>query len=212
MNEFEQPIILGMQAGADMLHRRRAVRQLFRARSFAGRSSSMSTSFAKGWRRRLANTRISNVWQEFERGTFAMYVTGPVERQRVSPPDVACDGRQVDDGSAGRAPTGNGPGVSIAGGCSLVVFRRVRARRRPRGSSSSSCRSDEQQVELCRCTSNLPARDEAWEAAGLLDDPEYAAFHEQLQKRAARAARAGVGGDRHRRVGENGRGRDRRSA
>ncbi len=42
----------------------------------------------------MANTRISNVWQEFERGTFAMYITGPWNvnefRQRMSP---AMDGK-----------------------------------------------------------------------------------------------------------------------
>jgi multiple sugar transport system substrate-binding protein len=27
----------------------------------------------------------------------------------------------------------------------------------------------------------MPARDDAWEGAGLLKDPEYAAFHEQLK-------------------------------
>ena len=35
--------------------------------------------------------------------------------------------------------------------------------------------------EMCACTSNLPARQDAWARAGLDVDPEFKAFHEQLK-------------------------------
>jgi multiple sugar transport system substrate-binding protein len=40
--------------------------------------------------------------------------------------------------------------------------------------------TEAEQVELTLCTSDLPARQDAWVSSGLLNDPEFAAFHDQL--------------------------------
>jgi multiple sugar transport system substrate-binding protein len=177
-NEFEQPIILGMQAGADML-RDGGRRGSFSSSEFRRAFEFYVNIFDEGLAPKLANTRISNVWQEFERGTFAMYVSGPWnvnEFRRRMPEDME------DQWSTAPWPSeaGGEPGVSTAGGCSLVMF-------------SSSTKKDaawafveflsqaEQQVEMCLCTSNLPAHQDAWAAAGLLNDEKYQAFYEQLK-------------------------------
>ena len=177
-NEFEQPIILGMQAGADLL-RDNGQYGDFSGPEFRRAFEFYVNIFREGLAPTLPNTRISNVSQEFERGTFALYVTGPwnvIEfRNRMSP---AMRGRWTT--SAWPSPSGDGPGVSTAGGSSLVVFGQS-----PRQDAAwrfvEFLSSVDQQVEMCLCTSNLPARRDAWDRSGLLDDPEYVAFHEQLK-------------------------------
>lgn len=177
VNEFEQPIILGLQTGAPMLSDG-GRRGNFSGPEFRRAFEFYVNIFREGLAPRLSNTHISNVWQEFERGTFAMYVTGPWNvnefRQRMSP---AMEGKWTT--APMPSPNDERPGASTAGGCSLVVFRESPRKEAAWKFVEFLSRVD-QQVELCLCTSNLPARDAAWKKAGLLDDPEYAAFHEQL--------------------------------
>jgi multiple sugar transport system substrate-binding protein len=178
VNEFEQPVILGFQTGADML------KDGGRYGNFSGPKFERAFDFyvnifREGLAPKVANTRISNVWQEFERGTFAMYVTGPWNvnefRRRMSP---EMDGKWTTAPLPG--PDGEWPGASSAGGCSLVVFRQSR-RQEAAWEFIEFLSRREQQAELCLCTSNLPAREDAWAEAGLLKDREYEAFHEQLK-------------------------------
>ncbi len=177
VNEFEQPVILGLEADAVML------RDGGRYGNFSGPEFRRAFEFyvnifREGLAPRLSNTHISNVWQEFERGTFAMYVTGPWNvnefRQRMS---EDMEGKWTT--APMPSPNDERPGASTAGGCSLVVFESSR-QKEAAWRFVEFLSSVDQQVELSRCTSNLPARDAAWAKSGLLDDPEYAAFHAQL--------------------------------
>jgi multiple sugar transport system substrate-binding protein len=178
VNEFEQPIIFGMQAGADMLPDN-GRRGNFSGPDFRRAFEFYVNIFREGLAPPLANTRISNVWQEFERGTFAMYITGPWNvqefRQRMAP-------EMQDKWSTAPLPGPDDqyPGRSTAGGCSLVLFRQARKQDAAWRLAEFLSRG-RSQAELFRCTSSLPARKEAWKQSGLLDDPEYAAFHEQLK-------------------------------
>ena len=76
VNEFETPVILGYQCGADML-KDGARYGNFSGERFREAFSFYVNIFRAGLAPKVSNTRISNVWQEFERGTFAMYVSGP---------------------------------------------------------------------------------------------------------------------------------------
>jgi multiple sugar transport system substrate-binding protein len=177
VNEFEPPIILGYQVGADMLKDDGRYGN-FSGAEFRRAFDFYANIFREGLAPKVSNTRISNVWQEFERGTFAMYVTGPWNvvqfRERMSP-DM--QGKWTTAPMPG--PTSQRPGTSTAGGSSLVIFRPSRHKAAAWQFIEFMSRRD-QQVELCLCTSNMPAREDAWEGAGLLKDAEYAAFHEQL--------------------------------
>jgi multiple sugar transport system substrate-binding protein len=176
-NEFEQPIILGMQAGAEMLRDGGRFGD-FASDEFRRAFEFYVNIFAEGLAPKLANTRISNVWQEFERGTFAMYISGPWNvhefRRRMSP---AMRGRWTT--APWPSPTGDGPGVSNAGGCSLVVFRASQQEEAAWKLVEFLSRSDAQE-RFYELASSLPARRDAWEATGLANDPEFAAFHAQL--------------------------------
>src|SRR2546428_7778167 len=79
--------------------------------------------FQRGWAPALGSAAIANVWYEFGRGRFAFYVSGPWnigEFQRRLPAE------QQDSWMTAPLPGPNGPGASIAGGSSLVVFRASR--------------------------------------------------------------------------------------
>ena len=163
---------------------RRAVRLLPRASS------------ATAWRPPVGDNEIANLYQEFARGTFAMYITGPVEPGRVPPP--ACPPRCRTRGPRRRCPgpTGRRPGVSPAGGSSLVVFRASRhpdaawrLHRVPVAARRSRSR-------FFRLTGDLPARREAWRDTALAADPTRARLPPAARARGPDAQDPGVGADR----------------
>ena len=126
----------------------------------------------------MSNMQISNVWDEFGRGLFAFYVSGPWnigEFRRRLPRE-----RQGDWATA-PLPGPDGPGVSTAGGSSLVIFRRS-----PR--KVSAWRLVEYLSEPATMqrfhalTGNLPPRRSAWRAAALATDAPSQAFARQLER------------------------------
>src|SRR6185503_13765999 len=67
-----------------------------------------------------ANTQIGNLYDEFARGAFSFYITGPWnlgEFRRRLPPD------KQDIWMTAPMPGPDGPGAGIAGGSSLAVMR-----------------------------------------------------------------------------------------
>jgi multiple sugar transport system substrate-binding protein len=178
-NEWAQPYVFGMQAGSTLL-------------DSAGRYGAFSDSafrrafdfyvglFESGLAPAVGNVEIANVYQEFARGRFAMWITGPWnlgEFRKRLPADL-----QDDWGTAPLpAPGGDSAGVSIAGGASLAMFRASRSKEAA-WRLVEFLSSTEQQDRFYRLTGDLPARTDAWEATGLADDPEARAFWLQLHR------------------------------
>src|SRR3989442_1842384 len=77
------------------------------------------------------------------------------------------------------APDGGYPGVSLAGGASLAVFRRS-----PRQDAAwqliEYLSEPAQQVRFYRLTGDLPARRQAWTEAALERDPQPGALSTEL--------------------------------
>lgn len=73
------------------------------------------------------------------------------------------------------------PGVSLAGGASLVVARRSRHPEAAFRLVHFLCDSA-QQLRFYRATGNLPARPQAWVAGDLRSDPLVAGFWDQMQR------------------------------
>ncbi len=128
----------------------------------------------------VSNTEIANLYQEFARGYFSMYISGPWnlgEFRRRLPAEL--------QGAWGTAPlpgpTGAASGVSLAGGASLVVFRAS-----PRQALATQLveylARPEQQAAFYRLTGDLPARREAWADSALAADREADAFRIQLER------------------------------
>jgi multiple sugar transport system substrate-binding protein len=176
-NEWSQPVILGLQAGAPLLGpggRRGA----FRDPRFREAFEFYVGLFRDGLAPTLANTEVSNLYQEFARGNIGMYITGPWnigEFTRRLPPEVQ------DRWATAPLPGPTGPGVSTAGGSSLVVFR---------GSSHGEAAwrlveylsQPAQQVRFHELTGNLPAVKSAWASPVLTGNRHAAAFRDQLER------------------------------
>ena len=178
INEWTQPVILGLQAGSPLL-KDGDTHGDFAGPAFGRALDFYAGLFTDGLAPPMSNYEIANIYQEFERGTFAMIITGPWnigEFRRRLPSDMQ------DRWTTAPMPAaeGDGPGVSLAGGSSLVVFessphqdeawRLIEFLSRP-----------EQQVRFFRLTGDLPAHRDAWSAPELADAPEAKAFRDQLE-------------------------------
>ncbi|HRX51325.1 MAG TPA: sugar ABC transporter substrate-binding protein [Candidatus Krumholzibacteria bacterium] len=177
LNEWALPVILGLQNGASLLADH-ATRGAFTAPEFRGAFDWLLDLYDDGLAPVTAAGTIANMYQEFERGTFAMVVTGPWnlgEFKRRLP--AAMDGAWA----TAPMPGPDGPGASLAGGSSLVVFRDAKhadAARR----LAAYLSQPEQQARFYELTGDLPAHRGAWPLAGLEAAPRVAAFRAQLER------------------------------
>ena len=178
-NEWAQPVILGMQAGSPLL-------------SDGGRYGAFSDSafrrgfdfyislFEDGLAPVLGNQQMANVYEEFAKGMFAMYITGPWnigEFQRRLPDSL--QGRWATAPLPG--PDSAGSSISLAGGSSLVVFRGSEHRAEAWKLVEYLSRP-EQQLRFYHLTGDLPAVKAAWDDRALAGNEHAAAFYDQLQR------------------------------
>ncbi|MDE2369541.1 MAG: sugar ABC transporter substrate-binding protein [Burkholderiales bacterium] len=134
--------------------------------------------FRAGLAPKMTDTQISNVWDEFARGLFAFYVTGPWnigEFRRRLP--AAMQGRWA----TAPLPGPHGPGVSTAGGSSLVMFKRS-----PRQDAAwklvEYLSEPGTMQRFHAATGDLPPRRSAWRSPALADDVPSQAFAQQLER------------------------------
>ena len=134
--------------------------------------------FQQGLAPATTNTQIANVWDEFARGLFAYYISGPWNigefRRRLAP-------ERQGDWATTPLPGPDGPGVSTAGGSSLVIFRRS-----PRKEAAwrwIAYLSEPQTMQRFHAlTGNLPPRRSAWRSPELASDAPSQAFAQQLER------------------------------
>ena len=178
-NEWAPPIILGLQSGSTFLRdgdRYGAFSDSAFRRGFDFYVSMFEDSLAPV----LGDQQMANLYDEFARGMFAMYISGPWQigefRRRLP------DSLQNRWGTAPLpGPDGLASGTSLAGGSSLVVFR---------GSEHQEAAwrlveylsRPEQQVRFHHLTGNLPAVTAAWQDTVLANNRYAAAFYDQLQR------------------------------
>ena len=176
-NEYTPWIVFGLQAGSPML-RDRDSRGAFGGAAYRRAMNFCLDLFHRGLAPPVEGASIANVYQEFERGTFAMYITGPWQvgefRNRLAP------GVRWET-AALPGPDGPTSGVSTAGGSSLVLFRRSRHKTQAWALLEYLSRP-ERQLEFYRLTGDLPARREAWRDTSLAHAPHFRAFAIQLQR------------------------------
>lgn len=176
-NEWMQPAILGLQNGStltDSAGRTGAFSQPAFREAFEFYIGLFQDDLAPP----MGNADVANVWQEFSRGTFAMYITGPWnlgEFRRRLPDSLQ------DKWSTAPLPGPDGPGVSFAGGSSLVVFR---SSEHPREAMAlvEFLSLPSSQARFFHLSGNLPPRRDAWQDSALANDPKVQAFREQLER------------------------------
>ena len=176
LNEYEPLEILGLQSPDPMVTD--DARANFRSNGFR-----KALTFYLGLMNdRLApvaaNTEIANVWDEFDRGFFSFYITGPWqigEFKRRLPAD------RQDEWMTAPMPGPDGPGVSNAGGSSLVLFKSSRKKDAAWKLVAFLSRPDIQ-LKFHSLTGDLPPRKSVWATRALANDTYAKAFGEQLTR------------------------------
>lgn len=174
LNEWPPQVILGLQGGSPLITPEGY--GAFADSGFAGAFDFLLSLYREKLAPPVSNTEVANLYQEFARGTFAMYITGPWnigEFRRRLPAELQ------DKWSTAPLPGPTGPGVSLAGGSSLVIFNSSPHQDRAWALIRYLSRP-EVQVRFYQLTGDLPARQEAWNDPLLADDREARAFREQL--------------------------------
>jgi multiple sugar transport system substrate-binding protein len=177
LNEFEPLLALALQQEEPLL-REDGRWGNFGSAGFRRALAFYVEVFERGWAPLLGTAAISNVWNEFGRGRFAFYVSGPWnigELQRRLPAD------QQESWMTAPLPGPDGPGASIAGGSSLVVFRASR-RQAAAWRLIEFLSQPAVQRRFHGLTGDLPPRRATWADAQLAADVHARAFREQLER------------------------------
>ncbi len=177
LNEFEPLLNLAMQQ-PDPLLRENGRYGNFRSAGFRRTLAFYKSLFDAELAPRMDNTRISNVWDEFGRGFFAFYISGPwnVAEFRKRMPEPLKDAWMTMP-----LPGPIGPGASIAGGTSFVVFRQSQ-HKQAAWSLIEYLSAPAQQLRLHALTGDLPPRRSPWTTPALANDPYARAFRDQLER------------------------------
>jgi multiple sugar transport system substrate-binding protein len=179
LNEWTQAVIFGLQEGSPLLVDD-FTRGAFSAPRFRDAFHFYYDIFERGLAPPVGNNEIANLYQEFAKGLFAMYITGPwnlSEFQHRLPEEL-----QDAWGTAPLpGPLPGHPGVSLAGGASLVVFKRSR-----HGDAAwklvEFLSRPENQLRFYELSGDLPAKLEAWKDGGLAEGEKTRAFWIQLHR------------------------------
>jgi multiple sugar transport system substrate-binding protein len=177
LNEFWPLVTLALQHESELL-RDGGRYGNFRAADFRRTLEFYSSMFRREWAPKMTNTQVSNVWDEFGRGMFSFYISGPwniAEFRKRMP-------RELQDAwMTAPMPGPTGPGVSSAGGASLVIFSHSQSKPATWALIEylSSPRIQERFYEL---TGNMPPRRSTWQSAALTASPYAKAFLTQLDR------------------------------
>jgi len=177
LNEFEPLLALALQQDEPLL-REDGRWGNFRGAGFRRALEFYLEMFQRGWAPAVASAGISNVWNEFGRGRFVFFVSGP---WNIGELQRRLSSAQQDTWMTAPLPGPDGPGASIAGGSSLVVFRASRhqetAWRLVEFLSQPAV-----QRRFHALTGDLPPRRATWKDPGLAADVHARAFREQLER------------------------------
>lgn len=175
LNEFEQLLTMALSAGARLL-RDDGGRGAFSDPEFKAALAFYKSLFDEGLAPLASSTQISNIWDEFAKGFFSIFTSGPWTigdlRSRLS-------ADMQDKWATAPNPGPGGIGSAAPGGSSLAVFARHRDDDDARDLVARLL-TPEAQLMFHRLTGNLPARRSVWRAAGLASDPIVAPFGVQL--------------------------------
>jgi multiple sugar transport system substrate-binding protein len=176
-NEFEPLVALALQQD-DPLLRDGGRYGNFRSAGFGRALELYAGMFRNGYAAAPSVSDASNIWNEFGRGNFVFYISGPWnigELKRRLPQSLQ------QSWMTAPLPGPDGPGASIAGGSSLVLFRASHAKAAAWQLIEYLSRPDVQQ-RFHALTGDLPPRRSAWHAGDLADDVYARAFRDQLER------------------------------
>jgi len=126
----------------------------------------------------VTQTQASNPWHELGRGYVSFMISGPwsIGEMKRRLPEA-----QQASWTTAPLPGPAGPGTSVAGGSSLVVFRSAEHPREAWALIEFLSRPEVQR-RFYDLIGNLPPRRSSWEGTELADDEHARAFREQLER------------------------------
>lgn len=175
--EWTVPVLLGLQNGSGLLRddgRYGAFAQAEYREAFRFYVSLFRNELVPP----VTGSGVQNVYQDMAEGYFSMWVTGPwnLGEFKTRFPDSLQSAW-----ATAPMPGPNGPGTSLAGGSSLVLFK---GGRHPREAWTliEWLSQPAQQMAFYRLTGSLPARREVWADTAFTNDPRIRAFGDQLER------------------------------
>ncbi|WP_235430412.1 sugar ABC transporter substrate-binding protein [Xanthomonas sp. MUS 060] len=177
LNEFEQQLSLGLQL-PDPLLRDHNNYGNFESAGFRKALAFYANMFERGWAPKMSETQVANVWNEFFNGFYAFYISGPWnirEFRKVAPAALKNQWGTLP------LPGPDGPGAGIAGGTSLVIFRK--SEHKDAAWKLIEFLSRPQiQARFHALIGDMPPRRSTWAYPSLADDPLAHAFADQLER------------------------------
>ena len=176
-SEWPPPVVLGLQTGAPLL-RDDGQYGHFSDPRFRRAFDFYIGLFRDGLAPKVSGTEVSNLYQEFERGNIAMYISGPWQIGEFSNRlPASAQGTWM----TAPLPGPEGPGVSMAGGASLVIFRDSKRKSDAWKLAEYLSRPDVQ-VRFYALTGDLPSNRGAWNDTTLANNRYARAFRQQLDR------------------------------
>ncbi len=175
-NEFASFIIFGMQAGSSIL-KDNDTRGNFSGKNFT-EAFKFLIEFHKEHLAPIGISQVTNVYQAFIQEYFSIYISGPWNIPEFKKWMI---GNLADKWMTAPMPGfGNEyPGVSLAGGSSLVIFKDSKYKKEV-WKFFEYLSQKSTQIEFYKMLNNLPAIREAWDDPVLKDDPYMKAFYLQF--------------------------------
>lgn len=175
LNEPQVLLALALQQGEPLLRDGGRFGN-FRSEGFRRALAFYVSIFQAGLAPEMGNMQIGNLFDEFARGSFVFYVSGPWqigEFERRLPSELA------DSWMTAPLPGRAGPGSSLALGSSLVVFKDSK-KKEAAWKLVEYLSTPEVQRQFYQLTGDLPPRRETWQHPALTN-PHTAAFRAQLE-------------------------------
>jgi multiple sugar transport system substrate-binding protein len=176
-NEWPQPVGFALETGSPIL-RDGGRYGAFEQPAFRKAFDFYLSFYEQGLASPVSSSQVSNLFQEFERGNIAMYISGPWYigefRNRL---DSVTQKRWM----TAPMPGMDGPGVSMAGGSSLALFDGSKHKAEAWQLMEYLSRP-EVQLQFYRLTGDLPPRKTAWQDTTLANNKYTKAFRDQLER------------------------------
>jgi multiple sugar transport system substrate-binding protein len=175
-NEWPQPVDFALEAGSPIL-RDGGRYGAFEQPAFRKGFDYYIGFYRQGLASPVSTSQVSNLYQEFERGNIAMFISGP---WYIGELKNRLDSSVQNKWSTAAMPGINGPGVSMAGGSSLSLFAASQHKAEAWKLMEYLSRPP-LEVEFYKLTGDLPPRISAWRDTALANNKYALAFRAQLE-------------------------------
>jgi multiple sugar transport system substrate-binding protein len=176
-NEWPQPVDFALETGSPIL-RDGGRYGAFEQPAFRKAFDFYISIYRQGLASPVSSNEVSNLFQEFERGNIAMYISGP---WYIGEFKNRLDSTVQSKWSTAAMPGVNGPGVSMAGGSSLSLFAASRHQKEAWMVMEYLSRP-EIELQFYKLTGDLPPRKSAWADSALANNKYAKAYRDQLER------------------------------